>query len=264
MKNSLLVICFLLASLTASAEVTYSRYDVNGDHSVDVADVTTLVNIILGSQVSDRGDINGDKTRDVVDVTELVDYILGKREHNGHTFVDLGLESGTLWATENLGASKPEERGDFYAWGETSPKTIFSWGNYKWNDGMKANPTKYTAEDGITILELADDAANVQWGGLWRLPSREQIRELKDKCSWSRDNARGGYVVTGPNGNTIFLPVSGRLASSGAVDTNIACYWTCSLSPSSPSNAYYLSTADNFSQPSTMRYCGLLVRPVSQ
>lgn len=262
MKNSLLVICFLLASLTASAEVTYSRYDVNGDHTVDVADVTTLVNIILGSQVSDRGDINGDKTRDVVDVTELVDYILGKREHNGHTFVDLGLESGTLWATENLGASKPEERGEFYAWGETSPKTTFSWGNYKWNDGEKANPTKYTAEDGITILELADDAANVQWGGLWRLPSKDQIRELSDKCSWTQDTARGGYVVKGPNGNTIFLPIAGLFKSDGLTEQKSGCYWSCTRA-TTPSNAVYLSTNNSF-QPSTFRYCGLLIRPVSQ
>ena len=146
-------------------------------------------------------------------------------------YVDLGLPSGTKWAACNLGATKPEEYGDYYAWGETEGKTSFSWGNYTWMQKGKANwkyITKYTFDDGKTqciwydadkkfigdgktTLEPKDDAATAKLGSRWRMPTPDDFRELIDKCNWEWAELNGvkGYKVTGTNGNFIFLPAAG-------------------------------------------------------
>lgn len=143
--------------------------------------------------------------------------------------IDLGLPSGTLWANMNIGATSPEQYGDYFAWGETAPKNIppseITWDNYKYfhvTYEYKINgdplPTKYIkyskqkhygpAEDNKTELEPEDDAAYVNWGSEWRIPSLKQIKELIEKCTWTDDVMNGvpGFKVTGPNGNSIFLP----------------------------------------------------------
>ena len=124
-------------------------------------------------------------------------------------YVDLGLS--VKWATFNVGATSPEDYGDYYAWGETMPKDIYSWTNYKWCDGTQNNMTKYNATDGKTTLEPADDAATVNWGDDWRMPTKAEMQELFDNCTWTEEthHAINGYLVTGPNGNSIFLPKAG-------------------------------------------------------
>lgn len=134
--------------------------------------------------------------------------------------VDLGLPSGTLWASCNVGATKPEEYGDYFAWGETigykNGKTNFSWDTYKWCNGAGDKLTKYCnrssyGNDGFTDnkteLDLEDDAAYVNWGRQWRMPSFDQIKELTHKCSWTwtTQNGVGGCKAVGPNGNSIFF-----------------------------------------------------------
>ncbi len=133
-------------------------------------------------------------------------------------YVDLGLPSGTLWATKNIGANKPEEYGDYFAWGETKPKKEYTWETYKWCKGSghplpsdslsKYNPSIAWGKDKKLELDLEDDAAYVNWGSEWRIPSEEQIRELVDYCSWKRVTYRAvkGYKVTGRNGNSLFFP----------------------------------------------------------
>ncbi len=123
-----------------------------------------------------------------------------------HEWVDLGLPSGTLWATCNVGASSPEDYGDYFAWGETSPKKVYSNDSYKWSDYSKYNDT-----DNKTELDFEDDAAYVNWGYQWRMPSIEQINELFDSCDfqWTERDGVKGQLLTGPNGNTLFLPAAG-------------------------------------------------------
>ena len=139
--------------------------------------------------------------------------------------VDLGLS--VKWATFNVGATSPEDYGDYFAWGETEPKEIYSWATYKW--GTSSNQTKYNTTDGKTILDLDDDAAYVNWGGNWRMPSKEEVDELTQQCNWiwTTHNNVNGYKVTGPNGNSIFLPAAGY---KGAGPTYPAgedgLYWT--------------------------------------
>ena len=126
-----------------------------------------------------------------------------------HQYVDLGLS--VKWATFNLGATAPEESGDYFAWGEVEPKAEYSWENYKWCDGTESVMTKYNDEDGKSILDMVDDAAHVNWGGDWRMPTKEELDELCDKCNWEwiMLNGVNGCKVTGPNGNSIFLPAAG-------------------------------------------------------
>ena len=140
-------------------------------------------------------------------------------------YVDLGLS--VKWATFNVGASKPEDYGDYFAWGETEPKDKYSWATYKW--GTSSKLTKYNTTDGKTILDPEDDAAYVNWGGNWRMPSKEEVNELTQQCSWiwTTHNNVNGYKVTGSNGNSIFLPAAGY---KGAGPTYPAgedgLYWT--------------------------------------
>lgn len=131
--------------------------------------------------------------------------------------VDLGLPSGTLWADRNVGADAPEAYGDYFAWGETEPKDTYSWSTYKWCNGSSTTQTKYCTNssygtvDGKTVLDLEDDAAYVNMGAEWRMPTIEEQDELKYNCTWiwTIHNGVYGRIVTGPNGNSIFLPASG-------------------------------------------------------
>jgi len=194
---------------------------------------------------------------------------------NGHEYVDLGLTSGTLWATCNVGASKPEEYGDYFAWGETtgynSGKTNFEWSTYKWFNGSSSTMTKYCTSssygtvDNKTELELSDDAARANWGGQWRMPSSAQIYELISECNteWTTQNSVYGRKVTSKkNGKSIFLPAAGYRYVSLDDAGSGGYYWSRSLEKSSY-GAYYLNFASNgFSWHGYYRFYGRSVRPV--
>jgi hypothetical protein len=132
-----------------------------------------------------------------------------------YEYVDLGLPSGTLWATCNIGADSPEEYGDYFAWGETETKEIYTWETYKWCNGTKESITKYNA-DGPDELLPEDDAATAIWGDNWQMPSEEQIEELRDYDNttqeWTTENGINGWKITSKtNGNSIFLPAAGYI-----------------------------------------------------
>ena len=143
---------------------------------------------------------------------------------DNHEWVDLGMPSGTLWATCNIGANKPEEYGDYFAWGETVPKDVYDMDNYKWPYYSKYNDT-----DMKTELELEDDAAYMNWGAQWRMPSLEQFDELCNSCScrWTQRNGVNGQLLTGPNGNTLFLPAANIRCETALSETGSrGCYWS--------------------------------------
>ena len=190
--------------------------------------------------------------------------------HNSYGYVDLGLPSGTLWATMNVGADSPEDYGDFFAWGETTTKSTYEWGNYKWCNGSEYSLTKYCTDsyygivDNKTELELVDDAAYINWGGDWRMPTSAEFQELIYKCTWKWQEY--GYIVTGPNGNSIYIPAAGyHMGYSGLYCT----YWSCSLSTYYSKNAcstnfssYELDWQNGSLNGSGGRCDGLSVRPV--
>ena len=130
----------------------------------------------------------------------------------GHSYVDLGLS--VMWATCNIGATNPEDIGDFFAWGEVEAKNEFTFANYKWNDGSFSY-TKYNNTDHKTTLDLEDDAAHVLWGGPWRLPSSTDITQMRSNtdCNTTMVNGVECFVVTSRiNGNSIIIP---RRSSTG-------------------------------------------------
>ena len=193
---------------------------------------------------------------------------------NGHDWVNLGLPSGTKWATCNVGATSPEKYGNYYAWGETTTKSDYSWDTYKYGtynyDGDYSKLTKYNTSDGKTTLEASDDAATTNWGSAWRMPTDGEWTELRENCEWIwtdsyQTTGVAGYWVTGKNGNTIFLPAAGcryydYLGSAGSG----GYYWSSSLSTSYPFSAWYADfDSDNVGRGNGYyRYYGHSVRPV--
>lgn len=197
--------------------------DVNNDGEVNIADVNKVIDYILGDRSRQSIDVNGDGEINIADVNAVIGIILkGTSSTEEHEFVDLGLPSGTLWATCNVGASTPEEYGKYFAWGETDPKDSYTWDTYKWgyiDSHGEWILSKYNMStisgvvDNITELELADDAAYVILGASWRIPTWEQALELVEFCSWTWTSKNGvcGQLGTGPNGNTVFFPAAGNV-----------------------------------------------------
>ena len=197
-------------------------------------------------------------------------------------YVDLGLPSGTLWATYNIGATSPEDYGDYFAWGETEGyndgKTTFDWSTYKWCEGSESTMTKYCTDssygyngftDEKTELDLEDDAAYVNWGPAWRMPSDEQLKELVNESNtiveWTTQNGVNGYKITGKtNGNSIFLPAAGyREDSSPFRAGSYGVYWSRTLYSDGPYLACYLYFNSSFIDLyRDYRYYGRSVRPV--
>ena len=178
--------------------------------------------------------------------------------------VDLGLS--VKWGTCNIGSSNPLEYGDYYAWGETETKKNYNWNSYKWGK-YATQLTKYCTDD-KTVLEPEDDVAHVKLGDKWRMPTDVECAELCEKCTWEWKSMNGinGRKVTGPNGNSIFLPAAGyynadRLYSVGSVVE----YWSSSLYLDNPHYARDLfSVSLEVSVGYPKRYEGRPVRPVSE
>ena len=195
---------------------------------------------------------------------------------NGREWVDLGLPSGLKWATCNIGATSPEGYGDYFAWGETSPKSNYAWSTYKYCNGSETSLTKYCYNsskgyngftDNKTTLELSDDAARANWGGTWRMPTKAEQAELKNNCTWTWTTQNGvdGYKVTSKtNGNSIFLPAAGFRDGTSVYNVgSYGYYWSSSLYESNPSLAYLLYFySGNVDWSYRNRYNGRTVRAV--
>ena len=185
------------------------------------------------------------------------------KDYNGHEYVDLGLS--VKWATCNVGATKPEAFGDYFAWGETSPKNSYTDSNYTYSD----NPS---------TLPLNKDAASVNMGGKWRMPTKKECQELIEKCSLEQITQNGvyGYKVIGPNGNFIFLPATGYHSFTGREYKDDCYFWSSSLHETVPTAAYRMfigmdekSNSDYYEEEAiggwdvaTARRCGLPIRGV--
>ena len=165
-----------------------------------------------------------------------------KDPYNGHEYVDLGLS--VKWASFNIGATKPEGYGDYYAWGETETKSTYEWSNYKYCVDSPSTLTKYCTDseygmvDKKTVLELSDDVAHVKWGGNWRIPTKYEMAELIENCTWTwttLNGVEGCKVASKVNGNSIFLP-----AASGGMGTPRGSYWSSSICSGHDGYASYL------------------------
>lgn len=208
---------------------------------------------------SSKYDVNDDGDVNITDVIELVNFILGKQ----HEAVDLGLPSGTKWASCNVGATKPEEYGGYYAWGETEEKEVYDESTYKYyKNGKYVNI-------GSDISGTEYDVAHVKWGGNWCMPTLEDIKELNDNCTreWiTLNGVNGKKFISKNNGNSIFLPAAGAYWS-GALGLKYAggngYYWSSTHLPDESVGAWYhLFKSDYVTFYSNDLSSGLSVRPV--
>lgn len=193
-------------------------------------------------------------------------------------YVDLGLPSGTLWATYNVGATTPEGRGWYFAWGETTTKTVYKWETYKY--GRKLNDwyylTKYCSlsgdgydgfTDNLTVLEPGDDAATTNWSSVWHTPTVEEWGELLENTTniWTQLNNVNGRRFTASNGNSIFLPAVGSLIDDlePQYDGYHGNYWSSSLITGNPRSAhgFIIGSASSYLDING-RVRGYSVRPV--
>ena len=216
-------------------------------------------------------------------------YVKGNSTSNAYEAVDLGLS--VKWAAYNVGASAPEEYGDYFAWGETEPyyssqdpltwkdgkSSGYDWPYYKFELGTGSNGpfskyvtnSNYGTVDNKTVLDPEDDAAHVNWDGSWRMPTMEECKELINKCTWTwtTQNGVNGKLVTGPNGKSIFLPAAGcRLGKKLYSAGSLGYYWSSSLYTDYPYYACYVhfdSYDVNWIDDGS-RYGGYSVRPVSE
>ena len=192
-----------------------------------------------------------------------------------HTYVDLGLPSGTLWATCNVGANNATEPGNFYAWGETEPKEEYSWQTYKWTGKQKVinkynNNQNYGNPDNKYVLDAEDDAATVNWGKKWRTPTSEELTELRIHCNWewtrnyNGTGAVGRIGISKTNGNIIFLPAGGyRFSTNVKSENEDGGYWSSTLCENYSYRSYSFNFRDiNVEWHHSRRFSGRNVRPV--
>ncbi len=224
-----------------------------------------------------------DGTTQKVPVSELQDITFEEADGtdvDNHEYVDLGLPSGTLWATCNIGAKYPWDYGDYFAWGETSGynsgKTTFDLDTYKYWDATYSVVTKYCTDsssgtiDNKSELEAKDDAATVNWGTAWQMPSLLQFDELINSSytttTWTTLNGvYGRMIVSKSNGNRVFLPAAGIRLDASLYDAgSYGFYWSRSLRSSNSLCGYFLDFSSRYISTSSYYYrCyGQSVRPV--
>ena len=192
-----------------------------------------------------------------------------------HAYVDLGLPSGTKWATCNVGADSPEDYGDYFAWGETQPKETYDWSTYQYCNGSYNTLTKYCNRsiygyngftDDLTTLLPEDDAATANWGSGWRMPTQAEWQELYNNTTviWTTQNGVDGRLFTASNGNTLFLPVAGYRGNSGLYNAGgEGYYWSSSLGTGHPHRVLYFNfNSSSYYMIDIYRYCGHSVRAV--
>ena len=206
-------------------------------------------------------------------ISEL-DSIVFAEPQVTYEWIDLGLPSGTLWATCNVGADNPEEYGDYFAWGETITKNNYCWETYKFWQGSRDMMAKYGYDiftDYKIELDPADDAATVRWGNSWQIPSVDQWQELHNSSNTTitgtiRNGVKGNMIISKSNGKSIFLPAAGYVNNMTNGNIGVTgCYWSRSLVTDFSYLAYsvYFQPYSTYSSKTTSeRYYGQSIRPV--
>ena len=201
-------------------------------------------------------------------IQEEEKYVKTHGTINGHEYVDLGLPSGLKWATCNVGATKPEGYGNYYAWGETATKSKYTEDNSLTYGHSISSLQSQGIIDGNSNLTPQHDAATANWGGSWRMPTYDEQEELLNNCTWewTTQNSISGCKVTGPNGNSIFLPAAGgRDGTSLFNDGNNGYYWSSTPNDDYVNGAYILSFSVGYEDVNIIvRIGGLTVRPITE
>jgi len=200
--------------------------------------------------------------------------------YNGHDYVEI---NGLKWATMNVGATAVTDTGLYFQWGDVSGYTAaqvgsgsgqkyFGWADYKYCDGTSSNMTKYNSTDGKTVLEPSDDAAHANWGGLWRMPTKDEFVSLGNavNTAWTADykgSGVSGLVLTDKSDSTkvLFFPAAGHCVNGSVTNVDKGgYYWSSLLDTSYMQYAYYIinSSGGAYWNNRRDRNCGFPVRPV--
>lgn len=223
----------------------------------------TIINVTTGEElpysVSKAGDVTFVMPESNVNITTIFNPIsIGEA-------VDLGLPSGLLWSNMNIGATTPEGYGNYYAWGETKPKETYNWSTYQ-HGNSSSTLTKYNSTDGKTTLEPEDDAATVNWGGTWRMPTTDEFTELHENCIWTwttLNNINGYEVKSKTNNNSIFLPAAGYRNNEDLSEVGLGYCWSSSLYAAvSQSSFSFIFYSNNIFNRAADRFFGYPIRPV--
>ncbi len=201
------------------------------------------------------------KSKTKVTVSEPDGYI------NGHGYVDLGLPSGIKWATTNLGANSPSEYGDYYAWGETSPKSSYPGDNSKTYRFTKDELKSSGIINSKMFLSKDFDAAHENWKDTWHIPTYNDFKELLDECIWQSSKVGGsfGYIITGPNGHSLFIPSAGYIFGEIFEKKNeMFRYWSSTPSSGDKSAEGMTGIMNSLEIERLPRFYGLPIRPVSE
>ena len=251
------------------------RETVNNIRFLDIKNQLTVIDKAATDLYGPEA-VNGVKIIETKESTitdpELVRSVASKNTKTTHEYVDLGLS--IKWATCNVGADKPEENGILYAWGETEPKNILdprNWMTGKWGNVMfgftKYNTnSEYGTVDNKTTLDPEDDVAHVKWGGSWRMPTIQELRELVESCSFEITTINGikGFKISsrviGFAGRSIFLPAAGYCEGSLICNNGIIC--TLWSNCGSCDNAWCLHLYERPSVIQSLRRNGFPIRPV--
>lgn len=235
----------------------------------DGTEIATNVEDIVRTYFRERTEESGDNSGGSGTVGDETTNAYHTCPDSNHPhMIDLGLPSGTKWACCNVGASAPEQYGNYYAWGETSPKSVYNWDTYQYGYYNYDGNYSHLVYIGSAIAGTRYDAATANWGAPWRMPSLTQIEELLNKCSSTRSTQNGvkGRKFVGPNGGTIFLPAAGyRWGSDLSYAGSRGYYWSSSLYEGLPGIAfacylYFYSYSADWNNDG--RSCGRSVRPV--
>jgi len=256
MKRTIMLLAFcIICQIAAFGQTKYELDVKNTDGTETVFNVEDIKRVYFRER-NDGGGTSGG----------------GGTETHGEA-IDLGLPSGTLWASYNVGATKPEEYGGYYAWGETEEKESYSWSTYKWCNGTYITLTKYCSNseygtvDNKTELDLEDDVAHVRWGGNWRMPTIDDVKELLDntKSEWTIINdVKGCKFTSKTNGNSIFLPAAGYVweAEWDGVGS-YGLYWTSIRDDNWRfAQVLYFNSGGAYTNKRESRHYGIPVRPV--
>lgn len=279
-------------TITATATSSYVELKLKDIATENEGDIITLYMMvapvdmsssILTFTVSGNGGVSYSQTlsagKDMV-AGKAYNYALSLEKDDPHyVAVDLGLPSGLKWATFNVGASLPEEYGDYYAWGEIEPKNEYTLDNYEYYhfikdfdaDGFETEEEVWDYLDG-NISGTNYDIAHQKWGGSWRMPTDQEFSELIRCCEWklATKNTITGYKITGNNGNWIFMPSKGGYFIGNNSNSSNGYYWTGTLVTNSGNkyNRAWMMSFDSmystYSINTLDRYLGMLIRPVTE
>ena len=284
--------------IVASLNAIKDQAEALGTGQTSIASKIAGVTDAINDLVAEVNSGNTSAAAALAQIIQKIEDLKGSIGGGGTTpstmeYVDLGLPSGLKWAKCNLGASKPSDYGDYYAWGETAPKADYTWATYKWMQAGQSDwkyITKYTFADGktggiwydssgnfigdnLTTLRPADDAATQQLGSPWRMPTVDEQEELITKCTWTWTTQDGvnGYQVDGPNGNAIFLPAAGLRSGSALGSAGSRGFYLSNSHSSHSSHStsrndvvfriYFYSNGQH-SMDTYLRCLGYSVRPV--